>query len=116
IFRIRTVTGANSVSVLLGAVIFANFFLLTLYVQNVLHYSALKTGLTFLATAGTTVIVAGIAQAMTTRFGPRPVLVLGLVLLTAGMVVYAQIPVHGTFTSDLLPGYLLVGFGLALSF
>ena len=116
IFRIRTVTGANTVSVLLGMVIFANFFLLTLYVQNVLHYSALKTGLTFLATAGTVVVVAGLAQALTTRFGPRPVLTLGLVLLTGGMIVYAQIPVDGKFASDLLPGYLLVGVGLALAF
>ncbi len=116
IFRIRTVTGANAVGLLLGAVVFANFFLLTLYVQQVLGYSALKAGITFLATAGTTVVVAGIAQALVTRVGPRPVMVAGLALLVAGMVWYAQIPVHGRYASDLLPGYLLVGWGLALSF
>jgi MFS family permease len=116
IFRNRTLAGANAVAVLLGAVVFANFFLLTLYVQDVLHYSALRTGLTFLATAGTVVIVAGIAQALTTRLGARPVMTVGLLLLTGGMLFYSQIPVHGTYVSNLLPGYLLVGFGLALAF
>ena len=116
IFRVVTVTGANVSGVLLGAVVFANFFLLTLYVQQVLGYSALKTGLTFLATAGTVIPVAGLSQALTTRIGPRPVLAVGLVLLTAGMIWYTQIPVSGSFAADLLPGYLLVGFGLAFSF
>ena len=116
IFRIRTLAGANIVGVLLGASVFANFFLLTLYVQNVLGFSALKTGLTFLATAGTTVIVAGLSQWLTTKIGPRPVMAAGMALNTAGLVWYAHIPVHGSYTRDLLPGYLLVGFGLALAF
>jgi MFS family permease len=116
IFRVATVAGANAVALLLGAVVFSNFLLLTLYVQDILHYSALKTGVTFLATAGTVVIVAGAAQALTTRFGSRPVLVVGMLLLAAGMLWYSQIPVHGSYGSDLLPGYLLVGFGLAAAF
>jgi EmrB/QacA subfamily drug resistance transporter len=116
IFRTKTVTGANVAGFLLGAVVFANFFLLTLYVQQVLHYSALKTGLTFLATAGTVIPVAGLSQALVTRFGPRPVMAAGLALITAGMVWYAQIPVHASFASDLLPGYLMVGIGMAFSF
>jgi EmrB/QacA subfamily drug resistance transporter len=116
IFRVRTVAGANVVGLLLGAVIFANFFLLTLYVQNVLGYSALETGVTFLATAGTAVVSAGVAQALTTRFGPKPIIVIGLGLLTAGMIWYSQIPVHGSFASDLLPGYLMVGVGIAFAY
>ena len=80
IFRIRSLLAANVVGFLLGAVIFANFLVLTLYVQQVLGWSALKTGVTFLATAGTTVIWAGVAQALTTRFGPRPVIVAGLLV------------------------------------
>ena len=116
IFRVRTVTGANVVGLLLGAVIFANFFLLTLYVQNVLHYSALKTGVTFVATAGTSVLAAGVAQALTTKIGPKPVMAVGLALLTGGMIWYAQIPVHGSYASDLLPGYLMVGVGIAFAF
>jgi len=116
IFRVRTVAGANAVGFLLGAVIFANFFLLTLYVQGVLGYSPVKTGLTFLATAGTAVLSAGAAQALTTRFGAKPIIVIGLALLTAGMVWYSQIPVHGSYASDLLPGYLMVGVGIAFAF
>ena len=116
IFRVRTVTGANVSGVLLGAVVYANFFLLTLYVQQVLGYSAVKTGLTFLFTAGTVVIVAGLSQALTTRIGPRPVLVIGMLLITAGMLWYTQIPVTGSFVSNLLGGYLLVGFGMAFAF
>jgi len=116
IFRVRTVAGANSVGALLGAVIFANFFLLTLYVQDVLGYSALKTGFTFVATAGTAVLAAGVAQALTTKFGAKPIIVIGLALLTGGMVWYSQIPVHGSYASDLLPGYLMVGVGIAFAF
>jgi EmrB/QacA subfamily drug resistance transporter len=116
IFRVRTVAGANVVGALLGAVIFSNFFVLTLYVQNVLHYSALKTGLTFVATAGTAVISAVVAQALTTRVGPKPIMAAGLALMTGGMLWYAQIPVHGHYASDLLPGYLMVGVGIAFSF
>jgi EmrB/QacA subfamily drug resistance transporter len=116
IFRVRTVAGANAVGALLGAVIFANFFLLTLYVQQILGFTAIKTGLTFLATAGTAVVSAGVAQALTTRFGPKPIIIIGLTLLTAGMVWYSQIPVNGSYASDLLPGYLLVGVGIAFAF
>ncbi len=116
IFRIRTLAGANIVGVLLGASVFANFFLLTLYVQNVLHFSALKTGITFLATAGTTVVVAALSQWLTTKIGPRIVMAAGLALNTGGLIWYTQIPVHGSYVHDLLGGYLLVGFGLALAF
>jgi len=116
IFRIRSVLGANVVGFLLGAVIFADFFILTFYVQETLHWSALKTGVTFLATAGTTVIWAGVAQALTTRFGPRPVIVTGLLVLAASMVAYTRIPVDGHYWPDLLPAYLTFALGLAFAF
>jgi EmrB/QacA subfamily drug resistance transporter len=116
IFRIRSVTGANVCGLFLGAVVFSNFFLLTLYVQQVLGYSALKTGLTFLATAGTVVLMAGVSQALVTKVGPRPVMAVGLALITGGMLWYTQIPVEASFVTDLLPGYLLVGVGMAFSF
>jgi len=116
IFRIRSVLGANVVGFLLGAVIFADFFILTFYVQETLHWSALKTGVTFLATAGTTVIWAGVAQALTTRFGPRPVIVTGLLVLAASMVAYTRIPVDGHYWPDLLPAYLAFALGLAFAF
>jgi EmrB/QacA subfamily drug resistance transporter len=116
IFRVRTVAGANAVGALLGAVIFANFFLLTLYVQDILGFSPIKTGLTFLATAGTAVVSAGVAQALTTRFGAKPIIIIGLALLTGAMIWYSQIPVDGSYAADLLPGYLMVGVGIAFAF
>jgi Na+/melibiose symporter-like transporter len=116
IFNVRTVAGANIVGLILGAVIFANFFLLTLYVQQVLGYSALKAGLTFLTTAGTAVLSAGVAQALVTRVGVKPILAIGLALMTVGMLWYTQISVGGSYVDDLLVGYLAVGIGIAFAF
>jgi len=116
IFRIRTLTGANAVGLLLGGTIYANFFILTLYVQQVLGWSALRTGLTFLATAGTTVIWAGVAQALVTRVGPRAVMTLGLAVLSLTVLGYTRLPVDGHYWPDLLPLYLVFALGLAFSF
>jgi EmrB/QacA subfamily drug resistance transporter len=116
IFRLRSLAAANIVGFLLGAVIFANFFVLTLYVQQVLGWSALRTGVTFLATAGTTVIWAGVSQALVTRFGPRPVMVAGMLVLAASLGWYTQIPVDGHYWPDLLPAYVTFALGLAFSF
>src|SRR5438874_3470901 len=116
IFRIRSLLAANIVGFLLGAVIFANFLVLTLYVQQVLGWSPLKTGITFLATAGTVVIWSGLAQGLTTRYGPRPVITIGLLILALSMGWYTQIPVDGHFWPDLLPPYLIFALGLAFSF
>ena len=116
IFRIRTLTGANVVGLLLGATIYANFFILTLYVQGVLGWSALKTGVTFLATAGTTVIWAGVAQALVTKIGPRAVMTTGLVVLSVTVLGYTRIPVDGHYWPDLLPLYIVFALGLAFAF
>jgi EmrB/QacA subfamily drug resistance transporter len=116
IFKVRTVAGANVAGLLLGGVVFANFFLLTLYVQNVLQWSALKTGLTFIATAGSAVLWAGLAQMLVTRVGVKLVMAAGFVATIAGLLWYTQIPVHASYASDLLPGYLLIGFALPFSF
>ena len=116
IFRVSTVAGANVAGLLLGAITFSNFFILTLYVQNVLGWSALKTGVTFVVTAGTAVLWAGVAQALTTRIGAKVVMLIGFAAMAAGMIWYAQVPVHASFASDLLPGYLLVGFALPFTF
>jgi len=116
IFRNRSVTAANVVGLLFGAGIFANFFILTLYVQQVLGWSALKAGLTFLATAGTVVVWAGVAQALVTRFGPRPIMTLGLLVAGGTMLYYTTLPVGGHYWPDLLPPYLTFALGLALTF
>jgi EmrB/QacA subfamily drug resistance transporter len=116
IFRNRSLTGANIVGFLMGFVIFANFFLLTLYVQQILGWSPLKAGVTFLATAGTTVLWAGVAQAVTTKIGPRLVMSGGLLVLAVALYLYTRIKVDGHYWPDLLPGYLIFAAGLALTF
>jgi len=116
IFRVRTVAGANVAGLLLGAMVFANFFILTLYVQNVLGWSALRTGVTFIATAGSAILWAGVAQALTTRIGAKIVMAIGFAAMVVAMILYTRVPVNGTFVSDLLPAYLLMGFGLPFAF
>src|ERR687884_186810 len=116
IFRNRSLSGANVVAYLMGMVIFANFFLLTLYVQQVLGWSALKTGITFLATAGTTVLWAGVSQALVTRIGPRLVMSAGMLILGLAVLFYTRIPVNGHYWPDLLPSYLIFALGMAFSF
>ena len=91
IFRIRLVAAANFCGFLLAGGMYGTFLLLTLYMQQVLHLSVLQTGIAFLATAGTAVVMAGPAQALTTRFGAKPVLVTGMSLLVAGCLWYTQI-------------------------
>ena len=90
--------------------------MLTLYMQQVLHMSVLQTGVAFLATAGTAVLMAGPAQALTTRFGAKPVLIIGMSLLVAGCLWYTQIDADGSYQMDLLPGFFAVGIGIPFSF
>jgi EmrB/QacA subfamily drug resistance transporter len=116
IFRLRTLAGANIVGFLLGSSIFSMFYFLSLYQQFVLGYSPLKTGLGYLAIAVTIIISAGVSQAIVTRVGVRPVLTLGMVLLTLGLLWFTQIDAHGSYATDLLPGYLLAGVGLGFAF
>ncbi len=116
IFRNKMVTAANVVSFLLAGGMFGSFLLLTLYMQDVLRLSVLQTGVAFLATAGTAVVMAGPAQMLVTRFGPKPVTMTGLSLLTAGALWYTQIDVDGSYPTDLLPGFLMVGVGIPFAF
>src|SRR5262245_59778430 len=85
ILKTRTVSGANAAGFIMGTAMFAMFLMLTLYMQEVLGYSALKTGVGYLAVAGTTVIWANVAAAAVSRVGVKPELILGMTLLTAGL-------------------------------
>jgi EmrB/QacA subfamily drug resistance transporter len=115
-FRRRTPTGANIIGFGLGTMVFGMFFLLSLYMQQVLGFSALKTGVGYLAVALTAVVASGVAQALVTRLGVKPVLVTGLSLLGAGLIYFTQVSVGGSYVADLLPGFLLIGVGLGFSF
>lgn len=116
IFRLRTLSGANAVGLLLGSITFAMFFILSLYMQQVLHFSALKTGVGYLATALTAIVSAGAAQALVTRIGVKPALVFGMGMLTFGNVWFTQISVHGNYTGDLLVGLVAIGIGIGFAF
>jgi len=116
IFRVRVLAGANTVGFLLGGAIFGSFFLLTQYMQVVLHYSALKAGVAFLATAGTSVVAAVVAQGLVTRLGVRRILAIGMVLIAVGQYLYTRFPVDGGYATDLLPGFLASGVGIAFAF
>ena len=94
-FRRRTPTGANVIGFGLGTMVFGMFFLLSLYMQEVLGFSALKTGVGYLAVALTAVAASGVAQALVTRLGVKPVLVTGLLLLGAGQLYFTQVSVNG---------------------
>jgi EmrB/QacA subfamily drug resistance transporter len=116
IFRRRTLTGANLIGLTLGTMTFGTFFLLTLYQQDVLGFSPLRTGLHNLAIAITVILASAASQALVTRVGVRPVLVFGLLVLGGGLAYFTQLPVDGKYVTDLLPGFLLIGVGLGFSF
>jgi EmrB/QacA subfamily drug resistance transporter len=115
-FRRRTPTGANIIGFGLGTMVFGMFFLLSLYMQQVLGFSALKTGVGYLAVALTAVVASGVAQALVTRVGVKPVLSVGMLLLGGGLILFTQVSVDGTYVADLLPGFLLIGVGLGFAF
>src|SRR5712692_5286652 len=116
IFRLRTLTGANVAGLILGTALFAMFLMLTLYMQQVLHYSAMKTGVAYLAVAGTAIFWSALAAQLVTRVGVKPVLVAGMTALSAGLIYFTQVSVGGSYLGDLLPGFLLVAVGLGFSF
>jgi EmrB/QacA subfamily drug resistance transporter len=116
IFRLRTLSASNAAGVLMGAAIFSQFFLLTLYMQEVLHYSALKTGVAYIGLTLTIIGFSAVAQALVTRIGVRRVLPVGLALSTAALVLFAQLPVHGHYFTNLFPAFIISGLGLALAF
>ena len=117
IFRLRTLSAANLVGVLVGAALFSQFFLLSLYMQQILGFSALRTGVAYVASTLTIIAFSGIGQGLVTRFGVKPILTIGLVITAVAMAVfYTGLPVDGTYTGNLLAPFLLTGIGLGLTF
>jgi EmrB/QacA subfamily drug resistance transporter len=116
IFRLRTLTASNVSGLLMGSAIFSQFFLLTLYMQQVLHYSAIKTGVAYIGLTLTIIAFSAVAQALVTRIGIRRVLPAGLALSTIALLLFARLPVHGQYFSDLFPAFIISGLGLALAF
>ena len=116
IFRRRTLAGANTAGLLLGASFYAFIFVGTLYMQQVLHYSALQAGLAWLAASLTSIALAGLSQALVTRGGTKIVMAAGMTMIGAGAIWATQVPVHGHFLANLAGPMVVAGAGTAFAF
>jgi EmrB/QacA subfamily drug resistance transporter len=116
IFRLRTLTAANATMAIVGAVAFSEFFLLTLYLQDVLHYSAVESGAAFAGFALAVVVVSNVAQVIVGRVGVRPTLTAGLLVSAVSVAMLTRLPVDGHYFWDLFPWFVLGGAGMGLSF
>jgi EmrB/QacA subfamily drug resistance transporter len=116
IFRIRSLSIANIVMFLAASGIFAMFFFNTLYLQRVLGYKPLEAGLAFLPFTAGIMVSAGLASAFAPRVGVRLVAAIGMILTTGGLLLLTQLPVDGTYVSDVLPAILLSSLGMGAVF
>jgi EmrB/QacA subfamily drug resistance transporter len=116
IFRVRTIRGINLTGLLIAMALFSMFFFISLYMQQVLGYDALKAGVAYLPLAVGIIISAGLASTLITRFGVKPVLVLGLLLTAIGLFWFAQISPNGSYVGDILFPALISAFGLGFAF
>jgi Na+/melibiose symporter-like transporter len=116
IFRLQTLTGANVAMFVMGTVYVPLLLMLTLYMQQVLGYSPLKTGVGYLAVAATAPIWANVAARVVSRVGVKPVLILGTSLLTGGLLYFTQLPADGAYWADLFPGFLILGVAIPFAF
>ena len=116
IFRMRSLSGANTVMLLVAAGMFAVFFFASLYVQDVLGFSPLRAGFAFLPMTGMIVLGAGLSQALIRRVGVREVAMVGMALAATGMLLLSLLPVNGSYAANLLPGLLVMSLGMGLTF
>jgi EmrB/QacA subfamily drug resistance transporter len=117
IFRLRTLRGANVVGLLIGMSLFSMFFFISLYMQQVLGYEPLKAGLAYLPLAVLIIISAGVASQLVTRVGFKPTLIVGMLLVAAGLIWFAQVSAPGgTYLGDILFPSLLAAVGLGFAF
>jgi EmrB/QacA subfamily drug resistance transporter len=116
LFRIKTVAGSNAVGFLLTASFYTFIFVGTLYMQQVLGYSAIKTGLAWLAASVTSVAMAGLSQVLVTRTSAKLVMSFGMTLIGGGILWAAQVPMHGHFWQNLAGPFVVVGAGTAFAF
>ena len=116
IFRLRTITGANVVGLLVGASLFSMFFFISLYMQQVLGYSPMRAGLSYLPLAVSIFLSAGVASALVTRVGFKPILAAGMLLIACGLLWFSRVSAGGSFLADILGPSLLAAVGLGFAF
>jgi EmrB/QacA subfamily drug resistance transporter len=112
-FRSRSFLGANLVGFFVSFAMLAQFFFLALYMQNILHYSPLQAGIRFLPATLLLVVMGPLAGRLTDKVGARPLLTLGLVIVSAAILIQSGIGVHTGYLR-LLPGFMLMGIGIGL--
>jgi MFS family permease len=115
IFRSRLLSTANGTMAIIGAVMFSEFFVLTLYLQDVLRYSAVESGLAFSAFAGTVVVVSNLTQPVVARIGVRRALLAGVILSGLSVAYLTRLPLDGSYFWDLFPAFVVGGAGVGLS-
>jgi predicted MFS family arabinose efflux permease len=117
IFRLRTLRGANIVGLLIGMSLFSMFFFISLYLQDVLRYSPIEAGVSYLPLAVGIILSAGAASQVVTRVGFKPPLIAGLLLIAGGLLWFAQVPAPGgAYAADVLGPSLLAAVGLGFAF
>ena len=116
IFRVRGLAAANATQLIAFAGFLAMFFFLTLYMQSVLGYSSIQTGLAYLPVCFVIGISAGIASQLITKVGTRPLVVVGALVTALGVGLFSRIPVDGSYVSDLLPGMIIMSLGIGAVF
>ena len=116
IFRVRSISGVNVTALLVAMALFSMFFFISLYMQRVLGFDPLETGIAYLPLAGGIIVAAGLASNLVTRYGVKRVLIAGMLLTAAGLVWFAQISVGGSYVGDILFPSLLAAFGLGFAF
>ena len=116
IFRIKTVAGANAAGFILSTATMAMFLMLTLYMQQVLGFSPMQTGVAYLAVAISVIVWSAVASTLVTKVGVKPVLVAGMAIVTLGLLYFTQVSADGSYVRDLLPGFLVIALGMGFSF
>ena len=117
IFRSRATVGANAIQMLGVAAMFGMFFLAVLYLQRVLGYDALQTGVAFLPVSGLIgALSLGVSARLSVRFGPRAVLIPGLALMALGLLLFTRVPVDARYLVDVFPVMIVLGAGAGLFF
>ena len=116
IFKLRALTAANGIMLIFGAGLFAMFFFVSLYMQQVLGFSALEAGLAYLPLSAGIIVSAGVSSQLATRYGVRPVMIGGLVLVAIGLAWFSQVSADGSFVSDVLGPSVVAAVGAGMVF
>jgi predicted MFS family arabinose efflux permease len=116
IFRVRSLLTANLAMFLAFSGMFAMFFFNSLYIQNVLGFGPLKAGVSFLPFTAGIMLSAGLSSSLAPRLGVKPVAAVGMVLTVIGMVLFARMPVGGSYATDVLPGMIVGSLGMGAIF